>query len=188
MISMNFIAVCGNKHCGKDTIADYLIEKHDFIKYSFADPVKQIAKLLFHLTEDQLYGKTKDIIDTRWNLSPRLILQRLGTEFGQYQIYSLFPELKDKIKEKELWLESFKLFLEKNKDKGIVIGDLRFKHEYNFLKKHHFNIIKVERNTNFIDSHCSENQLNFKPDFTIYNNKSILELYKNIETIIEVPF
>ena len=186
---MNYIGSCGNKRCGKDTIADYLVEKHGFIKYNFANPVKQIAKLIFQLSEEQLYGQTKDIIDIRWGISPRLIMQRIGTEFGQYQIYNLFPELKDKIKEKELWLEAFKLFLEINKDKKIVIADLRFKHEYEFLKKHHFNIIKLERNTKLIDSHCSENELNhFKPDFTIYNNKSKLDLFKKIETITEVPF
>lgn len=186
---MNYIALCGYKRSGKDTISDYLIEKHGFIKYSFAEPVKKIAKVLFCLTDKQLNSDYKEIKDERWGLSPREIMQRLGTEFGQYQIYNLFPELKDKIKERELWLESFKLFLEENKDKKIVIADLRFKHEYDFLKSYHFNIIKVERNKNLLDSHPSENEYkHFKPDFVISNNKSKTELYVEIDTIIDVPF
>ena len=186
---MNYIALCGNKQSGKDTIADYLIEKHGFIKYSFAEPVKKISKVLFSLSDNQLNGNYKEIKDERWNLSPREIMQRLGTEFGQYYIYKLFPELKGKIKEKELWLEPFKSFLEQNKGKKIVIADLRFKHEYEFLKSYLFNIIKVERNTNLVDLHPSENEFKyFKSDFIINNNKSKIELYNKIDTIIEVPF
>ena len=38
-----------------------------------------------------------------------------------------------------LWLKLFEIFLEKNKDKNIVIADVRFKHEVDFLK----NIISI---------------------------------------------
>ena len=52
---------------------------------------------MFDLDNEQLYGTKKNIIDIRWNLSPRQIFQRLGTEFGQYILFDIFPELKDKI-------------------------------------------------------------------------------------------
>ena len=68
-------------------------------------------------------------------VSPRMIFQRLGTEFGQYKIYELFPELKTKISSRGLWLKLFEIFLEENKDKNIVIADVIFKHEVDFLKK-----------------------------------------------------
>jgi len=52
---------------------------------------------MFDLDNEQLYETKKNIIDIRWNLSPRQIFQRLGTEFGQYILFDIFPELKDKI-------------------------------------------------------------------------------------------
>ena len=87
---MEYIGLLGNKGCGKDTLADYLVKDKNFIKYSFANPIKEIAKHLFNLSDEQLNGSHKETIDNRWNLSPRIILQRLGTEFGQYKIYDLF--------------------------------------------------------------------------------------------------
>ena len=131
---MDRIGLLGNTCSGKDTLADYLVKDKEFVKYNFADPIKDISKIIFNLSDEQLYC-SKDIIDERWNLSPRMIFQRLGTEFGQYKIYELFPELKTKISTRGLWLKLFEIFLEENKDKNIVIADVIFKHEVDFLKK-----------------------------------------------------
>ena len=60
------IGISGKKRSGKDTISDYLIQEYKFIKYGFADPIKDIAKIIFGFTEEQLYGNEKDIIDLRW--------------------------------------------------------------------------------------------------------------------------
>ena len=64
------IGFLGKKRCGKDTSGDYLIEKYGFVKYAFADPVKQICKILFDFSEDQLYGNKKEGVDFRWYLTP----------------------------------------------------------------------------------------------------------------------
>ena len=37
------IALIGNKRTGKDTIADYLVEKHGYTKLSFAEPLRKLA-------------------------------------------------------------------------------------------------------------------------------------------------
>ena len=187
---MERIGLIGTKGSGKDTLADYLVLNKNFIKYSFANPVKNIAKILFDLDDSQLNGINKEVIDTRWGISPRVMFQRLGTEFGHYKIYELFPELKTKIKERELWLKMFKLFLEKHSDKNIVIADVRFRHEEDYLKKINFNLIKINRNKLNIDSHISELELNSITtiDYTINNNGSKEELYSNFEHFIYVPF
>ena len=51
---MDRVGLLGNKGCGKDTLADYLVKEKQFIKYSFADPGKEIAKIMFNLNEEQL--------------------------------------------------------------------------------------------------------------------------------------
>ena len=187
---MERIGLIGTKGSGKDTLADYLVLNKQFIKYSFANPVKDIAKILFDLDESQLNGINKEVIDKRWGISPRIMFQRLGTEFGQYKLYELFPELKSKIKSRQLWLRLFEIFLEKHSDKNIVIADVRFKHEADFLKKLNFNLIKINRDKLTIDSHISEIELNniTTIDYTINNNGNKEELYSNFEHFIYVPF
>jgi len=79
---------------------------------------------MFDLDNEQLYGTKKNIIDIRWNLSPRQIFQRLGTEFGQYILFDIFPELKDKISFRCFWIKHFEIFLENNKDKNISENEI----------------------------------------------------------------
>ena len=182
---MERIGLLGKKGSGKDTLADYLVNTKEFVKYSFAKPVKDISKILFNLSEEQLYGNLKETIDDKIGISPRVIFQRLGTEFGQDLIYKLFPELKIK---KNTWLKLFDLFLEKNKDKNIVIADVRFVHEINYLKKLNFNIIKIYRKDSLIDNHVSEKQNDLYYDFNIENNDSKEDLFSKYNNLIYIPF
>ena len=187
---MDRVGLLGNKGCGKDTLADYLVEEKQFIKYSFANPVKEIAKIMFNLNEEQLNGNLKEVIDERWGISPRVMFQRIGTEFGQYKIYELFPELKNKIPSRKLWLVLFEKFLEDNKDKNIVIADVRFNHEVEYLKRLKFNIIKINKNNNKNDSHISETEINLIKDidYIINNNHSKEDLYAEYDKFIYIPF
>jgi len=183
---MDRIGLLGQKGSGKDTLADYLVNTKGFVKYSFATPVKDIAKIIFNLNNEQLYGNLKESIDDEIGISPRVIVQRLGTEFGQDLIYKLFPELK--IKKKHIWLRLFDIFLEKNKDKNIVIADVRFKHEIDHLKKYNFNIIKISRTNSLIDKHISENQSKLNYDYHIENNDSKDTLYNKYNNFVYIPF
>ena len=56
---MECIGLLGQKGSGKDTLADYLVNNKGFVKYSFATPVKNISKILFNLSYEQLYGNLK---------------------------------------------------------------------------------------------------------------------------------
>ena len=171
---MERVGLLGESRSGKDTLADYLVTHKNYIKYNFANPVKEISKIMFDLSDDQLYGNQKDVLDRRWGIPPRHIFQKIGTEFGQYKFHDIFPELESKITSKTLWLKLFETFLEKNKDKHIVVADVRFQHEVDFLKKKRFNIIKLNRKNENNDTHCSECNISLidNIDFTINNNSS----------------
>ena len=41
------IGLVGKKYSGKTTIANYLVTHYDFIEYSIASPLKEIAKILY---------------------------------------------------------------------------------------------------------------------------------------------
>tara|TARA_B100001057_G_C22500241_1_gene813722 strand:+ start:56 stop:634 length:579 start_codon:yes stop_codon:yes gene_type:complete len=185
------IGFMGKKQSGKDTCGDYLIENYNFIKYSFADPIKDIVKILFNFSDQQLENqKYKESIDSRWNITPRETLQKIGTEFGQDYIYKLFPNLETQ--NKVLWVVLFEIWYSKNKDKNIVITDVRFPHEVECIKKLGGNIIKVNRENNLEnnDSHISENLIenvsNDKIYKTIDNNYTIYDLYSQIDTLINL--
>mgnify|MGYP003705863213 FL=1 len=83
-----------------------------------------------------------------------------------------------------------KISLKENKDKNIVIADVRFNHEVNILKKHNFNIIKINRNIELNDSHISENEIKLIKhiDYEIDNNGSKEQLYSQFDKFIYIPF
>lgn len=79
---MKIIGLLGGAGAGKSQVSKYLCEKYGARKYSFAYPLKEIVRRAFDLTEDQVYGSqaAKESIDPRYNVTPRWLLQRLGTE------------------------------------------------------------------------------------------------------------
>jgi hypothetical protein len=86
---MSRIGLLGRSNSGKDTLADYLVKEKQYVKYSFANPVKEIAKIMFNLSAEQLNGNLKEVIDDRWGISPRVMFQRIGTNSVniKYMIY-----------------------------------------------------------------------------------------------------
>ena len=184
------IGLLGNKGSGKDTAGSYLVEKYGYKRYAFADPIKEISRHLFSLSEEQLSGSLKEEKDNRWGLKPRTIFQRLGTEFGQYKIYNIFPELKRHIPSRQIWTYNFELWLQKNRENNIVITDVRFKHEVDVVKKYGGEIIKITRNNlETIDKHISEDGIkDIAYDDEILNNKDKEHLYKHIDIVANTPF
>jgi len=195
------IGFVGKKNSGKDTAGDYLINRFNYIRYAFGDPVKKICKILFNLSEEQLNDRVlKEAIDNRWGISPREMFQKIGTEFGQDMIFTLFPKLKNNIsfKQNQLWVNLCKSWLDniENKDKNIVITDVRFKHEAEFIKNQGGLLIHIYRDisNSSNDCHVSETEINdiIKDknliDFEVDNNFQLLDLYSQIDKIIYVPF
>lgn len=110
------IGIAGRAHSGKDTVADFLVEHFGFVKQPMASPLKEAAKVIFLLTDEQVYGSLKEVVDPRWNMTPRRILQLLGTDavkptFGR-----------------DLWARHFRLAAENLVTQGqtrIVVPDIR---------------------------------------------------------------
>lgn len=63
---MERVGLIGERGSGKDTLSDYLVTHKNYIKYNFANPVKEISRIMFDFSDDQLYGTQKDILDNRW--------------------------------------------------------------------------------------------------------------------------
>ena len=74
------IGIAGRKYNGKDTIGDYLVKNYGYKKIAYADPIKEICKEMFGFNNEQLYGSLKESNDGFWNVSPRKLMQFIGTE------------------------------------------------------------------------------------------------------------
>jgi hypothetical protein len=119
------------KFSGKDTLADMMVEKLGYTKLSFAQPVKDLARDLFKLSDAQLYGDLKEVEDKRYPnylsgvgyLTPRIIMQYVGTEFGR--------KLDPNIWARKLYNEiaDYYLYADMSRHK-YVVSDFRFLNEY----------------------------------------------------------
>ena len=103
----------------------------------------------------------------------------------------LFPELRYKIIPKNIWVNLFESYLEKNSDRKIVITDVRFIHEVKYLKKHKAILVKLEKDNIQQDGHISENEIdeiNDKYiDICFKNNGSKDALFNKFDDFI-TPF
>jgi len=66
VIDINKILINGRSLAGKDTIADYLVEKYGFTKISFATPIYELAERFFGM-----------------KIKNRFILQQIGQKFRE---------------------------------------------------------------------------------------------------------
>ena len=179
------IGICGKKRSGKDTIADILVNNYNFIKYAYADPIKDIIKIIFKWDDKRI--EDKETIDPYWGISPRQALQNIGTELFQFELGKQVPLFNDTIG-RNIWVKVFESWYSRlPKNTNVVVSDVRFQHELNGLLAMNAVIVKVERpNYKMEDSHSSENGLNNiqNYDYLITNDKTKTYLENQITGII----
>ena len=171
------IGIVGKIGSGKDTVADYFVDNHGYMKYSFAIPIKDIAVNIFGFTTDQVDDHLlKETKDDFWGITPRKFLQIVGTD--------MFRE----IFRQDVWLK----IAERNitdTQKNIIIPDIRFENEVKFVKeKYNGTIIKIIRynglSSTKTNQHKSEKGINDEYiDFTIDNNYDMDTLVENLKRI-----
>ena len=182
----NIIAICGAKRSGKDVLAKCLINKYNYEKLSFAEPLKKAVKELFNFNDIQVgideengNGEEKDIIDDRWGITPRKALQYFGTEIMQYKMNELIPNIN-----REFFANILLSKIVENKN--YVISDMRFLHEYEKIKGLNILIIKVIRPSLIKkrDEHISENEYEQIPcNIEVLNEGSIEDFINNFESL-----
>ncbi len=172
------VGFAGKKQSGKSTAARHLLLSHDFITYSFAEPLKEMGEVLLAalgLTLDEIYevyeGKEQVIhpIGVTW----RQLLQTLGTEWGRTHIHP------------DLWVMCAREFFEQNRHCDIVIDDVRFENEAALIREMGGVIIHVFRNTDLVDDHSSERGIKpVAPDFVCTNEGSIDSFQSDLDNLV----
>jgi hypothetical protein len=139
------VGVCGLIGAGKDTVADYLVNIHEFRRESFANTLKDAVSAVFGWDRDLLEGRTRqsrewrEQVDAWWanrlgmpNLTPRWVLQHWGTEVVRRGFHD------------DTWIASLENKLRKSQD-DIVISDCRFPNEIAAIKRAGGTVIRVRR-------------------------------------------
>jgi hypothetical protein len=139
------IGICGFIGSGKDTVADYLVNFHEFRRESFANTLKDAVAAVFGWDRTMLEGRTKEArewreqVDPWWaerlampTLTPRWVLQYWGTEVCRRAFHD------------DIWIASLENKLRSSKD-NVVISDCRFPNEIQSIRDAGGKIIWVQR-------------------------------------------
>lgn len=164
------IGLTAQKRNGKDLMGDYLINKYNFVRLTFADKVKKIAQITYDFTDDQM-DENKDKIDPYWNITPRDAFKEIGTFYRN--------------KDPEFWIKVVKKQYEEITDKCVVITDVRYLNEAEFIRNHGGIIVRIVR-PSIISSceHSSEQELlSINEDIKIINDSTINDYYDKIDGI-----
>ena len=201
------IGVCGFIGSGKDTIADYLVNFHEFRRESFASTLKDAVAAVFGWDRTMLEGRTKEArewreqVDPWWaarldmpTLTPRWVLQYWGTEVCRKAFHD------------DIWIASLENKLRNSKD-HVVISDCRFPNEISSIKNAGGQIVWVQRGVlpawyelavdanrgsnvalnelKRLKIHASETAwVGTEFDAVIDNNSTIDELYQQAQTLV----
>jgi hypothetical protein len=203
------IGLCGFINSGKGTVADILSNKHDFIKESFANSVKDAVSVIFEWDREMLEGATpesrawREQPDVWWSdkfgrpFSPRTALQIMGTEAGRNSFHQ------------DLWIYSLLRRMHNTMD--YVIADVRFPNEIKAIKQAGGKVFHIQRGPlpDWYADACKTNKLNdwsgigqqmlkysdihysewawcgMSNDGVIHNNSTLEDLEKKVDLILQ---
>ncbi len=204
------IGICGFIGSGKDTVADYLVNFHEFRRESFASTLKDAVSAVFGWDRTMLEGRTKEArewreqVDPWWaarldmpTLTPRWVLQYWGTEVCRKGFHD------------DIWIASLENKLRNSKD-HVVISDCRFPNEIQSIRNAGGKIIWIKRGElpvwynlavsanqghnlsiqelKRIGIHASETSwVGTDFDHVLENNSTIDDLYKQIKNLVQDP-
>lgn len=176
------IGLHGYQRSGKDTIGDYLEQRHGYQQIALAKPIKEgiyalnpyllsttgQTRLLQDVVDEYGWEYTKD--HPAWGPDYRRLLQRFGTEFGRETLWSDF------------WLD----LAEHNTSDyahGVVITDVRFENEAAWVRKKGGTLLNVIRPGHGPKgNHTSESPVTC--DHTIINDGTVTDLQESVTQLL----
>jgi hypothetical protein len=177
------IGLSGYAQVGKDTVANYLVEKYGFVKVSFADPIREalykldpkirmeesVGVSLAHAVDSMGWESVK-----KYSVDARELLQRLGTEVGR----EMFG--------KDFWVNQG--LLRAKEHENVVFADTRFVNEAEAIKNHGGQVWRITKPGHApVNSHSSETALDeYIFNWYIPNYTGFSELHELVDRIMVV--
>ncbi len=139
------VAVNGTIGSGKDTFSQSFVEA-DFMRFSFAETLKDAVSVIFGWDRKMLEGDTKEsravreMTDQYWSdklgfdISPRWALQNIGTDLFRKHFHD------------NIWVFSLEKRIRDIKHDRIIITDCRFPNELKMIRELGGTVVEVQRN------------------------------------------
>ena len=187
---MLLVALCGLKRSGKDVAARYLCDYHGFAHRKISQQLKEITRIAFDLSNDELENELKDVVSPKWGVSPRVLMDFLGTHVFQYELHSKLPDTFT-VPNRCFWIDNVLLNDETIANQTrVVLSDLLFKHELERIKQSLPNTnlvtIRIYRDGTSTDTLASEMEQGDLPvDYVVYNNGTLSDLYARLNAIMK---
>lgn len=168
------IGITGKAGAGKDTLAKHLVSGWGYVRYSLADPIKDMLNARFGWDpanwEDR-YWKENDLYG---GFSPRSWAQWLGTEVGRT------------LAGQDVWINALLVKAAWNGHaKRCVIPDVRFDNEAEAIINNGGIVIRVLRDVPGVAQHVSEAGVNdLWVDYTIYNDGNPYDMAGPLDKIL----
>lgn len=175
MPQIPLIGITGRARSGKDTVANFIIAAIGGYRYSFADPIRAMLVPLGVDMSDPYWQAHKEDPIPALGVSPRRMMQTLGTEWGRQLIHP------------DLWIFMAHQRLLQN-GPGMVIPDVRFENEAAWVRKHGGRIIHVIRpDAKAVEDHVSEKGIEIQDtDARLINSGTLEELQISVRELLHV--
>lgn len=181
------VGVCGYAQSGKDTVAAYLVQRHQFVRRAFADALREdmaaLNPFIGHWYDDMTgqapLWRYAEAIE-RWGYETakaqftelRQLLQRYGTEVHRDR-------------DPDCWINRHREWVQNQQywdplaDSLIVVPDVRFPNEANYVNV----LIRVERpGVGPVNAHISDNMIDKLPaNFVVTNDGTVEDLWEQVE-------
>lgn len=203
------VGVSGFAGSGKDTIANYLVERYGYQKTSLADPIKRACREIFGFSDETLWGPSqmREALDPRYPFSGRSpsdgfqlteisksdqewwLDPRSGQKYPKYLnaricLQTLGTEFGRRL-DSDLWIKSCLRYIENSGTPFWVIPDVRFRNEMEHIRASGGVLIRVCREGQR-SLHQSEQEMADIPDssfhFVIQNFGSLSSLYDKVDS------
>jgi hypothetical protein len=179
------VGFVGRKGVGKDTAADVLVQKQGFVRKKFAQPIKDICSIAFQVPPSLFNGPEKELPVKKHQLSPRQMMQLVGTDFFRAHLNENF------------WIRHFEDWvLAEPPFTSVVVTDIRFQNELDVVKRLEGLVIKIERSSgegrhkDTTDQHVTESGVEDlkNVDVVVHNDGSVQDLWDRVEDAVRLRF
>lgn len=164
----------GRSRMGKDTVAEILCEligRDHTTVYRMSKTLKEAVCILYGYRMDEVEGPTKEIIDPRYNITPRnaiqglcdFLMQRHGQQFFSQQVFQAYD------------LGAFH-------DRHVIIPDIRYEHDLSEIRNRGGIVVKITRPYGLeVPCHAWEAHIDhLQGDYCIINHGSQDELRQKV--------
>lgn len=168
---------------GKSTVAEYLHQKSDYTRLSFAEPLKRMIAVLLNaygIVEERIVyylydSKGKSEVIPEIGKTSRYLFQTLGTEWGRNLV------------NRDLWVNAVKTRIEQAST-STVTDDVRFETELVLYAQPNRYLVKIVRPDAPTPENAAHESNRVFPDhmfdYVVINDGTLDDLYKSVTEVI----